>query len=79
MCDGEVWGSPDPEMPSSRRAAGLAPGEQQSAEVLLGHYCAILTSLALSRGGRLLATADKCVHGVGVRGGEGGVRGWVGC
>lgn len=40
--------------------AGLKEGQQQEPEILLGHYCAILTSLSLSAGGRLLATTDRC-------------------
>lgn len=39
--------------------AGLEEGQQQEPEILLGHYCAILTSLSLSAGGRLLATTDR--------------------
>lgn len=40
-------------------AAGLLEGQAQDPEVLLGHYCAILTSLSLSASGRLLATTDR--------------------
>ncbi|KAI3432660.1 hypothetical protein D9Q98_004204 [Chlorella vulgaris] len=43
----------------TQRPAGLPEGQQQEPEVLLGHYCAILTSLALSSGGRFLATTDR--------------------
>ena len=42
---------------------GLPEQPQQRPEVVLGHYCAILTSLTLSASGRLLATTDRCaVH-----------------
>ena len=41
-------------------SAGLAAGQQQEPEILLGHYCAIITSMSLSAGGRMLATTDRC-------------------
>lgn len=44
---------------ATQRPAGLAEGQEQEPEILLGHYCAILTSLSLSAGGRLLATTDR--------------------
>lgn len=56
-----MWLGPAPPLalPLSR-PAGLKEGQQQEPEILLGHYCAILTSLSLSSGGRLLATTDRC-------------------
>ncbi|PRW61612.1 tRNA (guanine-N(7)-)-methyltransferase non-catalytic subunit wdr4 [Chlorella sorokiniana] len=44
---------------TTQRPEGLPEGQAQEPEVLLGHYCAILTSLSLSANGRLLATTDR--------------------
>ncbi|PSC74264.1 tRNA (guanine-N(7)-)-methyltransferase non-catalytic subunit wdr4-like [Micractinium conductrix] len=44
---------------ATQRPEGLPAGQQQEPEILLGHYCAILTSLSLSAGGCLLATTDR--------------------
>ncbi|KAL4452620.1 hypothetical protein ABPG75_008282 [Micractinium tetrahymenae] len=44
---------------ATEKPAGLKEGQQQEPEILLGHYCAIITSLSLSAGGRLLATTDR--------------------
>lgn len=38
--------------------AGAPPATPEPV-LLLGHYCSILTALAASKGGRLLATADR--------------------
>ena len=54
-----------PSPPSCRSLsthAGLEEGREQEAQLLLGHYCAILTSLSLGGGGRLLATTDRHAH-----------------
>ena len=45
---------------AAQRPASLPAGQAQEPETLLGHYCAILTSLSLSSDGRLLATTDRC-------------------
>jgi hypothetical protein len=62
--------------------AGLASEQSQEPQLLLGHFCAILTSLSLSAGGRFLATTDRCglqqpvvLEAGVVAGGEAGVRG----
>jgi hypothetical protein len=65
-----------------RTRAGLASEQSQEPQLLLGHFCAILTSLSLSAGGRFLATTDRCglqqpvvLEAGVVAGGEAGVRG----
>lgn len=54
---------PMPCPPGYHAAAGLPEGQAQEPEILLGHYCAILTSLSLSANGSLLATTDRCSLG----------------
>ncbi|KAI7842826.1 hypothetical protein COHA_003572 [Chlorella ohadii] len=44
---------------ATQRPEGLPEGQAQEPEILLGHYCAILTSLSLSANGSLLATTDR--------------------
>lgn len=45
--------------PLSLPHAGLPAGQSQEPQLLLGHFCAILTSLALSAGGRFVVTTDR--------------------